>query len=165
MFPVAAKKLCFTCHSAMKTKIYDSRFQHEPVAAGRCTDCHAPHGASFPPLLKAFYSRDFYAAYSPEHYALCFSCHNEHLADYNRTSEATGFRDDDRNLHRVHVNKPHKGRTCGTCHDVHGANQPRLILNSVPGFGKWLIPLNFSIDDFGGTCVVGCHTPKNYRRM
>ena len=33
-------------------------------------------------------------------------------------STITSFRDGQRNLHVVHVNRDDKGRTCKTCHDM-----------------------------------------------
>jgi len=74
------------------------------------------------------------------------------------TDEATGFRNGERNLHWVHVNKKTKGRTCRTCHEVHASKRPRLVAESVP-FGKrgWRLPLNFEKTETGGSCQPGCH--------
>ena len=121
-------------------------------------------GSDYPPLLKAAYPQEFYASYSAATYALCLTCHDRGAFEYARTSEATSFRNGSRNLHRVHVNKPDKGRVCKVCHGVHGADQPRLIMSKVPGFGQWDIPIKLTVTKSGGTCFVGCHKPKSYNR-
>ncbi len=158
-------KICFYCHGGVQRTIKNSRAQHEPVAQGRCWECHQPHGSEFKPLLKKFYPKDLYTPYEHENFALCFNCHDERAFLYERTSEATNFRNGDFNLHLLHVNKPRKGRVCKSCHGVHGADQNKLILSSVPGFGNWEIPINFQPTANGATCYVGCHKPKTYDRI
>jgi len=117
------------------------------------------------PLLKGTYPEGFYAPYRAESYGLCLTCHQRGAFEYERTSEATGFRNGDRNIHYVHVNKSHKGRVCRTCHNVHGADQDKLVQSKTEGFGRWDIPINLETTSTGGTCVVGCHKPKSYDRV
>jgi len=62
-------------------------------------------------------------------------------------------------------NKGDRGRSCKACHDPHKAEQPRLVMPEVPGFGTWSIPMFFTVTSNGGTCVVGCHKPKTYDRI
>jgi predicted CXXCH cytochrome family protein len=138
--------------------------QHEPVAKGRCWDCHVPHSSDYKPYLAAYYPRQFYVPYEEENFSLCFNCHDKNAFLYERTSEATQFRNRDRNLHYFHVNRPDKGRVCKSCHGVHGADQERLLPSRVPGFGRWDIPLRWDENENGATCYVGCHKPKTYDR-
>ena len=154
--------LCLACHPDIGQTIAKARSQHEPVAKGRCWECHAPHASDFPPYLRASYPSEQYVAYGREQYALCFTCHNPNAFEYERTSEATGFRNRDQNLHYFHVAQMGKGRTCRVCHGVHGADQPRLIQSRSAHFGKWQIPVYFSQTETGGTCMAGCHRPKSY---
>ncbi len=159
-------KVCFSCHSGIRSIIETSVSQHQPVEQGRCWDCHRTHDSEFRPLLRGYYPRDFYVSYVEENFELCFECHtNRGTFQYQRTSEATGFRNGDQNLHYLHVNKPVKGRVCRNCHGIHGADQEKLILSRVPGFGVWKIPVRFLPTPTGATCLAGCHKPKSYDRV
>ena len=93
----------------------------------------------------------------------CPECHEPERFKEERTRKLTGFRDGDRNLHFLHVNRAKKGRTCRTCHDVHASKQPFHITESVP-FGTWELPVNFFATPTGGSCAPGCHKPKEYSR-
>lgn len=157
-------EVCLTCHAQIGQIIARAKSQHEPVASGRCWECHTPHASDFEPLLRAYYPSEFYASYNGDNFALCFTCHNRDAFDFERTSEATGFRNRDRNLHYFHVNRPVKGRVCKSCHGVHGADQGKLLMSKVPHFGNWDIPLLWVPTENGATCFVGCHRPKIYDR-
>ena len=50
----------------------------------------------------------------------------------------TGFRDGDVNLHYLHVNREEKGRTCRTCHEMHGSDLPNHMASGVPVRGLQL---------------------------
>lgn len=164
-YPKLLKKpgsdLCFSCHDKA---IASGKDVHEPVRKGECVACHMPHGSEYPRMLRKSFPESFYLPYAPEHFALCFECHNRELAQDARTDTLTNFRNGDRNLHYVHVNKPDKGRSCKVCHDIHASGMDKLIKPKIPGFGKWDIPISFTRTDNGGTCVVGCHKPKTYDR-
>ncbi|KAF0218769.1 MAG: cytochrome C family [Geobacteraceae bacterium] len=153
--------LCFDCHDR---SLANGQYVHEPVGYGECTACHDVHGSAYRRLLKQNFSEAFYLSYSSANYALCFICHNKEIPLDQRTDTITGFRNGDRNLHYLHINKADKGRSCKACHDPHTAGQERLVKESVPGFGKWDIPMFFTKTATGGTCVVGCHKPKSYDR-
>ena len=124
-----------------------------------------PHGSEYPLILKAYFPEEFYKSYATENYALCFECHNKNFALDKNTTNLTSFRDGDRNLHYLHVNKDVKGRSCKACHQVHASSQEKHIRTSVP-FGKikWELPIKFTKFEDGGKCVVGCHAPKEYHR-
>lgn len=155
-------KLCFDCHDESLAK---GKSVHPPVAQGKCLDCHMIHGSPYRKMLKKNFPEQFYLPYDPANYALCFGCHNPDIATDKRTDTLTGFRNGDLNLHYVHVHKVEKGRSCKVCHDPHASSQDRLIKTSVPGFGKWDIPIKYTKTPNGGTCVVGCHKPKSYDRI
>jgi predicted CXXCH cytochrome family protein len=157
----AGSKLCFDCHDK---DIAKGKSVHGPVASGDCLACHKVHGSPFRKMLKKDFPEPFYMPYNPANFAFCFDCHNPELAKDKRTDTITGFRNGDRNLHQLHINKQDKGRSCKSCHDPHAAKQDRLIKEKVPGFGKWDIPIFFTRTVTGGTCVVGCHKPKSYDR-
>lgn len=154
------KDLCLGCHKKIITK--NMTMLHGPIAEGTCTPCHDPHGSPYDKLLSKEFSADLYVPYTDKAFGLCFSCHNRDLLRFPDTSFATGFRDGDRNLHYVHVNKE-RGRNCVLCHDVHGSSNPKLI-NTRELFGKWELPLNFVKTETGGKCSPGCHKPFSYDR-
>ena len=163
MFVMEEATLCYSCHDDKELEFSAFKFQHQPVVDGECWGCHAPHGSNRNKLLKGAWPRGFYAPYSAGAYSLCLNCHDKNKFEYERTSEETDFRNGDRNLHFIHVNRE-KGRVCKDCHGVHGANQESLVLDEVPGFGKWRIPIEKTITETGGACLVGCHKPKYYDR-
>ncbi len=154
--------LCFLCH---RKTIGEGESVHQPVAEGECSACHAPHAAAEKGLLVRHYADEFYLPYKDENYALCFGCHDPLLVQEERTIMRTAFRNGDRNLHTVHVNMPINGRSCKACHDPHASGQAELLKRTIPGFGRWEIPLTFTRTVGGGTCVVGCHKVRSYNRQ
>jgi len=136
---------------------------HGPIQGKECSGCHRPHGSPYFRLLTDEYPKDFYTSFSESKYALCFRCHDSSLVKEERTTTLTGFRDGDRNLHFVHVNKSPKGRTCRSCHETHASALPKHIRASVP-FGTWNLPVGFKKTENGGSCDSGCHAPQKYER-
>lgn len=137
---------------------------HGPVEQGACTGCHELHGSAHQFLLAANYTELFYDSYAEENYALCFKCHSSELAQHPATTVDTRFRDGDKNLHFVHVNKAEQGRTCRTCHATHASRNPKHVAETVQ-FGEWKLPLNYVPTETGGSCNSGCHRPAYYDRV
>ena len=104
-----------------------------------------------------------YTSFDKSKYELCFRCHESTLVTEERTRTLTGFRDGERNLHFVHVDKVPRGRTCGLCHQMHASKLPKQIAVTVR-FGDWDLPIGFNKTENGGSCSPGCHSPKNYER-
>jgi hypothetical protein len=99
-------------------------------------------------------------------FALCFGCHAKETVLVPRTRELTNFRDGEINLHYVHVNRQDKGRTCKTCHEIHGSNLPKHMATEVPFEGSaWPMPIRFEQTATGGRCAPGCHKPASYDRL
>lgn len=171
-------KLCLDCHNQelvdpvsgkrvanIAAVIRSSRFKHGPVREGDCQGCHRPHSSKHANLLSKAYPPEFYREYTDSNYALCFDCHERTLVLDERTTTLTMFRDGDRNLHYLHVNRE-KGRTCRACHEVHASNHPYHIRDSVPfGLGNWELPINFEKTETGGTCTPGCHKTASYNNQ
>jgi predicted CXXCH cytochrome family protein len=168
---------CLTCHDkdvksddghvvkGMKATLTQSAFLHGPIRAGSCSNCHDPHGAKHDSLLTKSFPTNFYTPFKLEKYELCFSCHEQQLVLQKETASLTNFRDGTRNLHFLHVNNDEKGRTCKTCHSLHGSNLPNHMATDVPFEGsKWAMPINYEKNDAGGSCSPGCHKPKTYVR-
>ncbi|KKK92157.1 hypothetical protein LCGC14_2705730, partial [marine sediment metagenome] len=114
-------------------------------------------------LLKEEYPPQFYAPFAEENYELCFTCHQKTLVLSKKTSNLTDFRNGNRNLHFLHVNKERRGRTCRSCHQTHASNLPKHIRASVP-YGRWDLPIQFEKTETGGSCRPGCHAAKPYDR-
>ncbi len=161
LLPKSIKDLCLGCHKDLIAKT--DTVLHGPIKEGKCTACHNPHGTPNDKLLIKPYSTDFYVSYNDTDFPLCFSCHNRDLLRFPTTQFATGFRDGDRNLHYLHVNRQDRGKACRVCHAVHAGENPRLIQNYVV-FGKWHLPLNFKKTENGGSCAPGCHQKFSYDR-
>jgi predicted CXXCH cytochrome family protein len=135
---------------------------HGPIRDGNCFGCHAPHGSNNSRLLAKPYPEAFYQPFAEEKYDLCFSCHDKQLVETEKTANLTGFRNGQRNLHFVHVNRA-KGRNCRSCHETHVSTNELHLRDSVP-FGNWQMPIRFAKVDTGGSCSPGCHKSYTYDR-
>ncbi len=165
LFLLPQDDLCFSCHSELSEYVASQEYKHGPVKQGDCNACHNPHGSENFKILRKYFPEEFYMPYAEDNYALCFECHNRQIAHDTETKTLTDFRDKERNLHFLHVNKDVKGRSCKACHQVHASDQEKHIRESVP-FGKisWELPVTYTKTENGGSCVVGCHAPKEYKR-
>jgi predicted CXXCH cytochrome family protein len=168
------QKLCLSCHNKpiesgdsmlidMQDLLLQNKQWHEPIRRDGCAGCHQPHGSANFRLLKAAFPPKFYADFNLDQYALCFSCHEDLAMTVKRTRTLTNFRDGNRNLHYLHVNKARRGRTCRACHELHASPDP-LHIRERAQFGKWLMPIHFEKNEMGGSCHPGCHSIKAYDR-
>ena len=167
---------CLTCHDKPITadggRIIPSmayvrganQFRHGPLREGDCTGCHAPHGGPNAKLLAKAFPDTLYQSFDVTKYDLCFTCHDKNLVLQPTTTGLTQFRNGDKNLHFLHVNKEDKGRSCRACHEMHSSTQPRHLRETVP-FGKWEMPISFAPTATGGSCRPGCHTEMRYDRQ
>ncbi len=168
-----ASQLCLSCHGQEYpqdgerpleniTALLESNPNHHgPIRENNCPGCHEPHGGDHFRLLIKAYPERFYAKFREQDYDLCFSCHSKELVREER-SRTTNFRDGDRNLHFLHVNRK-KGRTCRACHETHASSISHHIRETTP-FGEWELPVGFEKTETGGTCATGCHVPQTYVR-
>jgi predicted CXXCH cytochrome family protein len=168
-------KVCVKCHDkeikvdkdrvvpAISEVMDPKQIKHGPIQQGNCAGCHNVHGGEDPRLLVKAYPEAFYQAFDVEKYGLCFSCHDKQLVLTERTKGLTGFRDGERNLHFVHVNKADRGRSCRACHEVHASRQPLHLREKTP-YGSWQMPINYKKSGTGGSCAPGCHKAFKYDR-
>ncbi len=169
-------RVCMTCHD-QPVKAADGRsiesmapalaseFLHGPIRAGECSQCHNAHGSNEPRLLTGKFPRTFYTPFELDKYALCFRCHQPQLVTTEKTATLTNFRDGQTNLHYLHVNRDPKGRSCRSCHSMHGSNLPNHIAASVEFEGSaWEMKINYLKTAEGGSCSPGCHAPRAYSR-
>ncbi len=169
-------QLCLKCHSKddivdhdgkklinMGKLLAENPHQHAPVASQDCSACHMPHGGNNFRLLTHAYPAMFYSPYDAENYALCFGCHEEKAFTEPQTEQLTQFRDGKKNLHYVHVNRGNAGRTCRACHEVHATVQEHQIRDAVPfGSKGWMLKINYSKTETGGSCAKTCHATRSY---
>ncbi|CAN5528561.1 hypothetical protein BH10PLA1_BH10PLA1_16820 [soil metagenome] len=166
--------MCLNCHDkkieqngvtvAPATDIADSTLhKHGELKDGQCGGCHAVHGALENDLLQKPFSTAFYDKFSPEHFALCFGCHDVKLATEAKTS-VTGFRNGEVNLHFVHASRGERDKNCRACHASHAGKNSRLIRETLP-YGLWQMPMRFGKTDTGGSCLPGCHQQQAYDRI
>ena len=169
------RAVCLACHNKeiqtptgkipdMTPIVSTGNNLHGPFTINDCSECHQIHGGARPRLLIMEFSSSFYTPFQENKYELCFSCHNPSMSLVSETTELTGFRNGDRNLHFVHVNQDEKGRTCRACHEIHSGESEKLISKYVP-FGDWRISTGFSKTATGGFCTPSCHRSFSYDRL
>ncbi len=141
-----------------------------------CTDCHSsdssvsggsggkgPHGSIYAPILQREYQVADPVMESFQAYNLCYKCHTESAV----LNDIGGF------PHRTHVVT--QRTSCATCHDAHGSQQNRALINfmvrdrtgnpivTVSGSGQMLFQ---SSGPGHGTCYLTCHgsnhDPRSY---
>lgn len=168
--------LCLSCHNDdrltdangrrlqnIKAWLDTNKTWHGPVAKKDCIACHQSHAGDHFRLVKEDYPQAFYAPYSADAYALCFSCHREPGFSTAQTTTLTRFRDGSKNLHFVHLQQVGRGRTCRACHEVHASNQDFQLREGVPyGSSGWTLKLNYKKTPTGGSCEKTCHQEKSY---
>jgi DmsE family decaheme c-type cytochrome len=93
---------CLSCHKDVRAEMWKS--SHHPIREGEmtCADCHNPHGAQTPKMIRAASVND-----------QCYSCHTEKRGPF--LWEHAPVREN-----------------CLTCHTPHGSNHLKLQKTSVP---------------------------------
>jgi len=170
-----SKDLCLTCHNErlvtdedgyklinMAKHLEENPDWHGPILWGDCAACHNPHGSNNLRMLKKPFPTKFYDKFDKGHY-ICFECHEPEKIQDEFTTTATNFRNGDKNMHFVHVNKE-KGRTCRACHDFHGTKEYPHHLRKKTSFGKINFPIRYIETDTGGSCAPACHARRHYDR-
>lgn len=154
---------CRDCHEDKIDEYASFSYVHRPVADGRCTGCHAAHASEYAGLILAAYPEENYADYVNACYELCWRCHEPALAELENTATATRFRNGEKNLHYLHVNRARNGRTCRVCHDTHAGDGEALVRRQI-ALGTWETPQTFERTATGGRCTGTCHAAKRYDR-
>ena len=132
---------CYSCHKSERAKM--QRTSHHPVREGKmgCSSCHNPHDGTRPKMIKAESVND-----------LCYTCHTEKRGPY--LFEHAAVRED-----------------CVSCHDVHGSNHQRLLLQKLPtlcwnchfaGGGHYSQTSDYYNTEKGGVAVAPTGAPSGY---
>ena len=95
-------EICWQCHQPIRAANFKP--SHHPIIEGKvkCSDCHNPHGAITPAMLK-----------QPTINDQCYSCHADKRGPYV-------------------FNHPPVEENCATCHNPHGSVHARLLNESAP---------------------------------
>ena len=93
---------CGTCHQPIRAATMKP--SHHPIPEGKvkCSDCHNPHGAITPAMLK-----------QPTINDQCYSCHADKRGPYV-------------------FNHPPVEENCASCHNPHGSVHAKLLNESAP---------------------------------
>jgi len=93
---------CWQCHQPIRAANFKP--SHHPIIEGKvkCTDCHNPHGALTPAMVK-----------QPTINDQCYSCHADKRGPYV-------------------FNHPPVEENCATCHNPHGSVHNALLNESAP---------------------------------
>jgi predicted CXXCH cytochrome family protein len=139
-------------------------------------ECHNAHQSPRETLLTAPFDGGLRVRFSEDAFALCFNCHDVDAFQEPVVDDETGFRQGDRNLHYVHLigdagsnrygieQKRKKRMSCTGCHLLHASSQPKLIRPSRKRGTVTVYTIDYQETGQGGSCVVGCHKPRQYRR-
>jgi DmsE family decaheme c-type cytochrome len=94
--------MCAQCHQPIRAAILKP--SHHPISEGKvkCSDCHNPHGALTPAMVK-----------QPTINDQCYSCHADKRGPYV-------------------FNHPPVEENCATCHNPHGSVHGKLLNESAP---------------------------------
>jgi DmsE family decaheme c-type cytochrome len=98
----AVNELCAGCHLNVWAWFQRPYHHRLPEEAMDCVDCHNPHGSILPAMRQAF------AANEPG----CFSCHGDKRGPF------------------TYEHPPMRFEGCPACHEVHGSDNPRMLIRA-----------------------------------
>jgi DmsE family decaheme c-type cytochrome len=128
-----AYKTCVSCHRDVRSDIMKP--SHHPIIEGKvgCHDCHDPHGALTPVMLKAESYQD-----------LCVSCHADKRGPW------------------IHEHPPVM-ENCATCHTPHGSSHNRLLAQKPPALCADCHPGGHTHGLYDGRGTIAGVLPSNIR--
>lgn len=105
------------CHECHERKAFEGRFAHAPVEGGSCIVCHDPHASDYPALGRKPGA------------ALCLDCHAEVARRPHVMTNFSGKGHPVGTAPRPVQDPLRAGKTfyCGSCHDPHRGDFPRLM--------------------------------------
>lgn len=124
---------CITCHRDLRAQILKP--SHHPIVEGKvqCHNCHEPHGAMTPVMLKAESYRD-----------LCLTCHTDKRGPFI-------------------WNHAPAMENCATCHTPHGSSHNRLLAQKPPALCMDCHPGGHTHGLYDGRGTIPGVNPSNIR--
>ncbi len=111
-------KMCFSCHEELADKYNKARTKHAALYKDdHCGNCHAPHFSNHASLLTTERESD-----------LCLRCHGQD--DFRRSKSLKNIRAE--LAANEHLHGPLVDGKCSTCHDPHGSDFFRLLVDAYP---------------------------------
>lgn len=135
-----------------------------------CGDCHGsdepnapkgPHGSAYQHILVANFSTRDKEPESEYAYALCYRCHNRQSILGNESFK----------FHALHISGSAGPTSCKTCHNSHGSQQNKYLIQFDPNIVTPNSQSQFKFEErgisvFKGSCYLSCHgvdhNPKTY---
>jgi predicted CXXCH cytochrome family protein len=113
-------QLCTSCHEHDKIKqaAMDAPHKHSPVVTDQaCLNCHTAHGGDLAKLMRA------------EPIKVCMKCHEQPIEtkDGRKIASVAQVLDPAMNKHG-----PIRDGNCAGCHNTHGSEQAKLLVQGVP---------------------------------
>jgi len=121
---------CTSCHNMHKTGAESTAVQYRQASGinKQCSTCHPDVWASF---------QKVYRHKLNEGAMSCTSCHNPHASFLNRNMRLTSGNEpgclgchSDKRGPFVFEHAPVKNEPCRICHEVHGSNNPRMLIRA-----------------------------------
>jgi predicted CXXCH cytochrome family protein len=131
--------LCYECHGAIRETVETAEHPHSVASGPRgCLVCHEPHASALGLGLRA------------DPFTLCGTCHAEDVdtADGEVIPAVTP------ELEGRFLHGPVGQRDCGACHDSHGSDHFRLLVDDYPAE----FYTSFAVEKYG--LCFGCHPPR-----
>jgi DmsE family decaheme c-type cytochrome len=97
--PLAVNKQCASCHQSIWAQFLKPHTHPLQQNAMSCTGCHNPHGSVLPAMTRTVHANE------PN----CIRCHGDKRGPF------------------VFEHAPMRLDGCGTCHEVHGSANPRML--------------------------------------
>jgi len=128
-----AYQTCVSCHREQRAQILKP--SHHPIVEGKvaCHDCHNPHGAMTPVMLRAESAVD-----------LCLTCHTDKRGPW------------------IHEHPPVQ-ENCATCHTPHGSAHNRLLAQKPPALCADCHPGGHTHGLYDGRGTIAGVNPSNIR--
>jgi predicted CXXCH cytochrome family protein len=123
-FPMLVKQapgeLCTTaCHEDIKRAVTEAKHKHSAVTQDSgCVNCHTPHGGDLAKLMK------------DRPVNLCMACHDRSVKAPDGRVVASVLEVTDPKMIK---HGPVADGSCGGCHNVHGSDYAKLLIDEYPG--------------------------------
>ncbi|MHC5005219.1 MAG: cytochrome c3 family protein, partial [Planctomycetota bacterium] len=107
-------ELCFGCHEEIRQTVQNAKNKHSVAGEpGGCLVCHTPHGSTASLGLRA------------DPFTLCSECHSSEVTEESGQTIIAVAHDVES---AKYLHGPVRQRDCGACHNPHGSDHFRLLV-------------------------------------